>query len=148
MTPSDLHTLPLTDDRTLERGLATLLAPVVRRQLWILFLDERDVLVGPLMPTDDFPRSPHTRDREAQAHGDDRTAAEGIADCFARVLDEFDLAKIILVWERPGGRRLDDETRAWARELHRLFRQQGTRVRAQCLLSDRGLRTIPLDELL
>ncbi|WP_431801613.1 hypothetical protein [Microbacterium sp. bgisy203] len=147
MTPSDLHTLPLTDDDTLERGLSVLLAPVVRRQLWILFLDDRDILSGPLMPSDDLPRSPYALYPGAAKSGDDRTAGESIAECFARVHEEFDFAALVLVWERCGSARLDDETRVWARELHRLFRAHGTPVRAQCLLSDRGVRVIPPDDL-
>lgn len=148
MNMSDLHDLPLTDDAILAEGLETLLAPVVRRQLWVLFLDERSVLTGPLMPTDDFPRSPHATFPEAAREGDGRSAAQCIAECFARLVDELDIAQLVLVWERPGSSRIDPQTREWARELHRLFRDLGTRVRAQCLLSDEGLCTVPLDDLL
>lgn len=148
MNASDLHDLPLTDDRTLQEGLESLLAPVVRRQLWILFLDERGALTGPLMPTDDYPRSPHEPYPQAVGEGDLRSAAQCITECFATVTHEVGITNLVLVWERPGSARLDAETREWARELHRRFRVLDTGVRAQCLLSDAGLRLIPLDDLL
>lgn len=148
MNASHLHDLPLLDDRTLQEGLESLLAPVIQRQLWVLFLDEHSVLTGPLMPTDDYPRSPHHRDPAAVRQGDERTAAQCIAECFAAATSECGIPQLVLVWERPGSERLDAETKSWARDLHNRFERLGTRVRAQCLLSDAGVRVIPLDDLI
>lgn len=146
MNASDLHDRALTDDQTLQEGMEALLAPVVRRQLWMLFLDERDVLINPLMPTDDFPRSPH--DRSGGDASDDRSAAQAIADCFAEVMGEFGIPQLLIVWERPGRAPLDAETREWARELGARLRAAGVRVRAQCLLSGRGVRILRPDDLI
>lgn len=143
MELADLHDLALTDDATLEQALETLLAPVVRRQLWVLLLDDRDVLMSPLLPNDDFPRSPHER-----VDGDPRTAVQAYADCFAEVVQEVGVAQLVLVWERPGRGPLDPDTRAWARELHARFGDAGVRVRAQCHLSAKGLRMLRPDDLL
>ncbi len=145
MNASDLHVLPLTDDDTLQRGLEVLLAPVVRHQMWILFLDDHDVLMNPLMPNDEVDIDPLAP--LPNQDGDARPAAQAVADAFARVMDEFEIAQLVIVWERPGRKEIDARTRRWAQELGARFRAHGVRVRAQCLLSDRGLRVLRPDDL-
>jgi len=145
MDAIDLHHTPLHDDAALEEGLAALLAPVARRQVWMLFLDQDDVLTGPLMPSDDLPADPRRRWRAAA--GQWRPACDLVAETFSAVLDDLGLARLVIVWERPGTARLDTEVREWARALHERFRALGTPVRAQLLLSSHGMRVITPDDL-
>lgn len=147
MNAHDLRTLPLHDDDTLQMALETLLAPVVRRQLWMLFLDEDDVLMSPLMPSDVVEGDPRLPYPGAEEHFDDRPAAQAVADCFAAVMRECGIPQLVMVWERPGRGPIDPETREWARELAARLGAQGVRVRAQCLLGDRGLRLLRPDDL-
>lgn len=147
MNTHDLHALPLTDDATLQKGLELLLAPVARRQLWMLFLDDHDVLMNPLMPSDVIEGDPLAPCPGAE-DVDERPAAQTVADCFANVMRAAGFAQLVMVWERPGRGLIDPETRQWARELGNRLRAHGVRIRAQCMLREGGLSILRPDDLM
>ncbi|MFT4212509.1 MAG: hypothetical protein QM626_11635 [Microbacterium sp.] len=135
----------LSDDEGLVRHFAPLLGPALRRRLWLFFLDEEHRPVGPAIPTDDYPRDPHL-----PVMTDDLgtlTAAELYGARFGQVMRECDVARVVVIWERRGGRRLDRTTREWARAFGEALRERGGRVRAQLLLHDGGLCVIAPDDL-
>jgi hypothetical protein len=136
----------LSDDTALTAHLETLLQGALRRQFWMIFLDEEGEELGPVMPCDDLPPDPRglARGRGPGA----RPPAEVLAHWIAGLMDEFEVAQVVFVWERRGGRRIGEDERVWARELGRACVHEAVRVRAQFLLHDRGLRVLAPDDYL
>ncbi|MEQ6898898.1 hypothetical protein [Microbacterium sp. KR10-403] len=137
---------PLTDDTLLAERIGQLLERAMRRQFWMLFLDGRDVLAPVVMPCDDLPEDPlgfsPSEDLGEVAN------AELLGVRVSQIMEEFDLAQAVFVWERRGGPRVRDAERRWARELAGACARAGARVRAQFLLHDRGLRVLAPDDYL
>lgn len=137
---------PLTDDTLLTARVEHLLERANIRQFWMLFLDEEDVQMPAVMPCDDVPADPYT-ECEVEDLGT-VTNAELLASRIAWLMAECRFAQAVFVWERPGGPRVGDEERAWARELGAACARAGARVRAQFLLHDRGVRVLAPDDYL
>src|SRR6185312_5432348 len=57
-TYDDAKLHPLTTDALIEERVAELLGRAIRRQLWLLFLDEHDVQMPLLVPLDGLPQLP------------------------------------------------------------------------------------------
>ena len=142
-TPTD--TPALIDDATICRVLSPLLECAIRRQLWLMFLDEDDRIAGPFMPNDDYPLDPveTTRTEDLGVVPN----AELLAKRFGMLMREFGFAKLLVTWERCGGSRIDPATLAWARAFGEALRAEGVVVRAQLLLHDAGLRVLAPDDL-
>ena len=121
---------PLVTDELIEQRVSDLVGRACRRQLWLLFLDEDDVQLPILMPTDDFPVSPLPEYVRALSRG------------VSEIVEATDAAQVILVWERYAGAELTAVDRAWARQLHDECVDDGVRVRAQLLSHKRGVRWI------
>ncbi|MGN6125972.1 MAG: hypothetical protein ACTHON_05365 [Humibacter sp.] len=125
--------LPLsTDDEIVER-VGELVGAAIRRQVWLLLLDERDVQIPVLIPVGDLPPWP----------GDEGAV---FARHLAEAVHNTAVAGVVVVWERPGGAALDDEDRAWAREISLGFAGADLAVRGQLLSHDQGVRWLPPDE--
>jgi hypothetical protein len=131
---TDLH--PLTSDELIEQRVSDLIGRACRRQLWLLFLDDHDVQVPLLMPTDDYPARPE------QSH-----VAE-LANGIREIMGAANATQLILVWERYAGMDLTAVDRAWAQQLHDECTRIGVRVRAQLLSHKRGVRWIAPDDYL
>lgn len=142
-TPIDAPSL--TDDARLIEHFAPILDVANRRQLWIFFLDEDDRSGGIAIPIDDYPADPELLVTTADLGR--RSAAELFGIRFAGLMREAQLAKIVLAWERPGGRLIDPQTRDWARAFGGALRAEGACLRAQLLLHDGGLRVLTPDDL-
>ncbi|WP_029144506.1 hypothetical protein [Microbacterium luticocti] len=130
---------PLTDDILLTERVTFLLERANIRQFWMMFLDERDVQAPVVMPCADLPADPD------QAEGG-ANAARLLAQNIAALMAEFGFAQAVFAWERPGGPRVGDEERAWARALGAACATEGVRVRAQFLVHDRGVRVLAPDD--
>ncbi|MBF0815594.1 hypothetical protein E4U02_04140 [Microbacterium paludicola] len=140
---NELREEPL-DDAHLEELIGLLLTGAIRRQLWLLFLDEDDRLSEAIMPTDDFPRDPH----EPNIVDDlgPVTAAHLIAARMPLVLEAVGAAALVLVWEREGAADFEREELAWAAAMAEALRLQDVPLRAQFLLHDDGVRPLTLDD--
>ncbi|MCP2030973.1 hypothetical protein L1277_001064 [Okibacterium sp. HSC-33S16] len=133
---SETHLYPLVTDDLIEQRVTDLIGRACRRQLWLLFLDENDVQLPLLMPTDDYPARPEPK----------KTAE--LADGIARVMAAAHATQLILVWERYAGADLTALDRAWAQQVHLECTRVGVRVRAQLLSHKRGVRWLSPDDFL
>lgn len=144
MTRLDAHAaneLPITTDRDIERRVADLLQRAHRRQWWTLYLDDADVQQPVLMPMADYPDDP---DAPVGAEG---TVAQVVASRLAEIVESIGAAKVVFVWERPGGDSITTADREWASSLGAACRAAGVAVRAQLVLHDTGVRWLAPDDL-
>jgi len=136
---AELREAPL-DDATLEELVGLLLTSAVRRQLWLMFLDDQDRLSEAIMPTEDFPGDPH----EPVVVDDlgPTTAACLLADRLGRICGAIEVTQLVLVWEREGDAAFGAEELAWAAAMSEEMGKSDVRLRAQFLLHDDGLRAL------
>lgn len=142
--PASLRERVLAGDDDLAAFLKFLLLGANRRQMWLLFLDDRRRLGDPMMPMDDYPESPDgivsTEDLGELPH------ASLLMHRAEMIRGVSNNSAIVLVWERPGPRSIDKETAAWARSMARAARELGAPLRAQFLLYDDGIRQLYPDD--
>jgi hypothetical protein len=142
MTAAD-RTAPLTDDALLQERISFLLRRASTRQLWMMYLDADDVQSEVLMPCSDLP-DPATVIPTGGRGG--RTVAEVLSDRVRGVMSELRVTQVVFVWERPGGPRIEDDERMWARALGAACASRGVRVRGQFALHDSGVRVLAPDD--
>ncbi|PFG41229.1 hypothetical protein ATJ97_3777 [Georgenia soli] len=125
---------PLRTDEELAEGVYQLLGPALRRQVWLLFLDEESYLQPLLMPCDDLP--------EPMTPANSLTFGR-----FAGVAVEHSGASsVVLVVERPSGPLLTEADRGLMRGMHDGCLAAGTPVRAVLLSHRRGVRWVARDD--
>ena len=127
---------PLVTDELIEQRVSDLVGRACRRQLWLLFLDENDVQLPLLMPTDDFATRPDPAYVEALVRG------------IKAVMETAGAVQLIVVWERYSGPELTPLDKAWARDVGAGCAREGVLVRAQLLSYKRGVRWIAPDDYL
>ncbi|WP_344790953.1 hypothetical protein [Gryllotalpicola daejeonensis] len=125
---------PLITDTAINDRVARLIGRACRAQLWLLFLDERSVMLPTLMPNDELP-SPL-----------DAELAEGIASMLRQAIAGTPIESVILVWERPGGPIATTEDKQSAAALAWACADEGVPVRAQLISHDFGVRTLGAEE--
>ncbi|QKJ18732.1 hypothetical protein [Microbacterium hominis] len=135
---------PLRTDDQLRLALEDLLQCANLPQLWFIFLDEDQHLVGPFMPGDGYPDDP------AQPVDTDDLgtvpSAEVMAVRVGMIAELVGAAHAVLVWERPGPDRLTEGVRAWVRAVAAACLAREVSLRAQLLLHDDGLRMLVPDD--
>ena len=121
-----MHSDPLDTDETLVATLTDLLEGAIRRQCWILPLDDEQRPAGGIVILEDVPIDP------------DPEEVDHFASFVRRVLDETDSSSAVVVWERPGGPELRMLEADWAAAV------AGTDLplRAQLVLHDDGVRIL------
>lgn len=124
----------------MQQRIADLLQAAIRRQWWTLYLDERDMQLPLIMPMAGYP------DRPDEPCGEDGTAAQLLANRLSEIVEQVGAAKVIFVWERPGGAESTRADREWARALSEACRAEGVAVRAQLILHDGGARWFAPDD--
>jgi len=137
---NDATRLPISTDHDVEQRVADLLQHAVRRQWWTLYLDDDDVQRPVLMPMAGYPEHPD------EPCGDEGIAAELLANRLASIVEDIAAAKVIFVWERPGGPESTPADREWASALGAACRAAGVAVRAQLILHDHGVRWFAPDD--
>ena len=124
--------------------LTMLLRNASRRQMWLLFIDEKGRLGDPLIPMDDYPEGP-----------DELTTVDDLGEVtnahlymhrMRLFLEAIGHCAIVLVWERVGGRQPTAADRQWAAAMAHQARVFGVPVRAQFVLHDKGLRQLYADD--
>jgi hypothetical protein len=123
-----MDTEPLTTDTDIIDRVAHLVGRACRQQLWLLFLDERSVMLPTLMPCDDLP---------SPLAGDD---AGRLAGVLKQAIVGTPIESVILVWERPGGPIASETDRQSAAALAWACADEGVPVRAQLISHDFGVR--------
>ncbi|WP_345750777.1 hypothetical protein [Microbacterium rhizophilus] len=132
------------DDARLHELLELMLTAAIRRQLWLIFLNEDDRISDAIMPTDDFPRDP-----DEPTIAEDLgpvTAARLIAARMPLVCEAVGATQLVLVWEREGDAEFQAEELAWAAAMAEAVQATEVRLRAQFLLHDDGIRPLTPDD--
>lgn len=139
-------------DRVLDRDddlrdiLQLLLQSASRRQMWMMFMDERGCLGEPLIPIDDYPDDPNH-----VVEVDDLgavTEARVFMHRAGTLCEMTGNASVVLGWERIGGSAVSQEDRSWARAMAAAAGALGIPLRAQFIVHARGVRQLHPDEYL
>jgi hypothetical protein len=125
-------TQPLTTDALIHERATALVGRAVRRQLWLLFLDEHDLQLPVIMPIDDLPVSP----------------PDGAKLPIAAIAQEVGARSVVVVLERYGDDTLTENDKEWARHLRESCAATSVRLRAILLSHRRGVRWVAVDDLL
>lgn len=120
---------PLTTSELLQQRAAQLVGRAVRRQLWVMFLDEDDYQLPLLMPCDDLPDSPPDWPLPFDAFAD----AAGAAAVF-------------VVLERFGSDVLTATDVAWAKHVSESCAAASVDLRGIMLSHRRGVRWVAPDD--
>ena len=148
MTNADMDIRDRVVDRDddLADVLAMLLDTAIRRQMWLIFIDDRGCVAGPLMPLDDLRTEPdepvETRDLG------ELPVATVLMHRIGEFLEHTGNARVVLVWERRGSRRVQERDRAWAQAMAMQALELEVPLRAQFLLHNHGLRQLHPDDWL
>jgi len=123
-----------TDEEVLERA-SLLLGHALRRQLWLMFLDEDERQLPVLMPSY-LPRRPRAEHRD------------NLGRLFGVLCEDADADSLIVAYERRGPAELTDADRAWLATVHTGCADAAIPLRALLLVHDGGVRWVALDDLL
>jgi hypothetical protein len=130
----DVRDAPLVTDEEVLHRAELLLGRAIRRQLWLMFLDEHDRQLPLLMPTY-VPRRP----------------GPGHRDNYARVLgvlfEDAEADSMVVAYERRGGDALLAADRAWLALVREACEQAAIPLRGPLLVHDGGIRWIGADDL-
>ncbi|CAN5136125.1 hypothetical protein BH11ACT3_BH11ACT3_08270 [soil metagenome] len=131
---SEAALVPLvSDDDVLER-VTVLVGHGIRRQAWLMFLDDENRQLPLLMPTD-LPRKPRRDD------------AHRFAEFLSDLVEVVDAAAVVLTLERPASEELTEADLAWLRMMRSGCRIAGVRLRGPLLAHRSGVRWIAADDL-
>ncbi|MBO9626793.1 MAG: hypothetical protein J7484_10510 [Microbacterium sp.] len=136
---------PLRDDDDLSALLEQLLQRASRRQVWLMFVDQRGCLAEPLIPIEGYPDDP-----SAVADAPDLgevTEASLLMQRAGMLREAMESAAVVLVWERPGSRIIGVDDREWAVAMRDAAAEHAIPLRAQFVLHSRGVRQIHDDDL-
>ncbi|GAA2748651.1 hypothetical protein [Amnibacterium kyonggiense] len=119
--------LPIPTDADLLAAAGELVGPAIRRQTWLLTLDDEQRLGPVISRIDDVPVDA------------DPVAIEQLARMLRALTDEIDeVASVVLVWERPGDAEVRMQEADWIAGLA----ESGAPIRAQLLSSDDSVRLV------
>jgi hypothetical protein len=97
------------------------------RQCWLVFLDDGALPAACVTSIRDIPDEPDVHDGDM------------LADVAEQVLASSDATEVIVVWERPGARRMNTADWDWAYEAEGALASAGVPVRAQVFVSRAGI---------
>lgn len=129
----ETRTLPLLTDIDIQQRVSKLIGVALRRQLWILFLDDSNVQLPMMVAIDDHPIRP------------DVTVAS-LAERVERTLIDEGGRSVIVVIERFASSDLTAADTSWAAAIHDELDGQGVPVRGILLSHRRGVRWIAQDD--
>lgn len=131
----DVADVCLTTDELVLQRVRDLVEGAYRRQLWLMFLDERDCQLPIVMPHD-VPSGPN------------RAHRSGFRPFIAELVGEIQPSSIIVVLERPGPDTVRRGDRAWFAVLDDACRAAGVRLRGPVLAHDTGFRWVATEDFL
>jgi hypothetical protein len=124
---------PVRTDDDVVRLVEAVVERPLRRQCWVLFLDDRGMSIPFLLPIADLPYSP-------DEHVDDFAAL--IADIVA----QLGAVDVVLVWERPDADRLYPVDWEWVDACACALDEHSVRLRAQVVVHSGGAAIVEFDE--
>ena len=139
-TKSPLKDRVLDHDDDLTEAVELLLQRANQRQVWLMFMDERGCLGGPLMPMSDYPVDPN-QEIEIDDLGT-VTQAYLLMNRAGALLTATGNASVVLAWERRGAAVVGDDDRNWARAMTEAAQAQDVHLRAQFIVHARGVRQL------
>lgn len=119
--------IPLNTVADVVAAVDDLVGPAIRRQTWVLLLDDDQRLVQPLVPMDGVPVDPDPHHIDAMADRV-RMLIEAVPDAVAA----------IVVWERPGSARVRLMEADWMVGLA----ATDAPIRVQLIASDDGAQVV------
>lgn len=129
----DIRTIPLPTDRELIPHLQEMLEQALRRQVWIMFLDEQSRPLPLLIPMD------------VAAEARDGDAAD-LVSALSCVLLDLPGATLVITLERPGPMEIMDRDRRWLRALREASVGSGCAFRGPFLLLGDEVMQVPPDD--
>ena len=138
MTPQpyeDVREIPLATDALVLTRVVDLIQHSIRRQIWLMFLDEEQRQLPVLMPSY-VPRRP-----EAGALGP-------FGEFLGGLFDEVDASSMVIIYERVGSDSLSDSDREWFRLIHASCLAERIPLRGPLLAHDGGVRWIAPEDYL
>lgn len=145
-TNSTLKNRVLDHDDDLRDALEILLQEAIRRQLWLLFIDDRGCLGAPLMPMDDYPQDP-SEIVDVDDLGE-VSQAELLMHRIGMLVNATGNSSAVLAWERRGTTAVRAEDRLWARAMAAAAAALAVPLRAQFIVHDAGVRQLHPDDYL
>ena len=121
-----------TDDALLERARA-LLQQGVRRQIWLMFLDDEGRQLPLLMPID-VPRRPGARE------------APALARLLAELVDDFEASHVVVTLERRGRDLVSTSDAEWFRLARDACAGAGVNMRGPMLCHTGGVRWVAAED--
>ncbi|MDJ0336020.1 hypothetical protein QMG83_12365 [Salinibacterium sp. G-O1] len=129
----DIRTIPLPTDRELIPHVQVMLEQSLRRQVWIMFLDEHSRPLPILIPMD------------VDAEACERDSAD-LVSALSCVLLDLEKATIVMTLERPGPIETMDRDRRWLRTLREACVGSGMAFRGPFLLLGGEVKQVPPDD--
>ncbi|MDQ0642885.1 hypothetical protein [Microbacterium murale] len=143
---SSLRDRVLDRDDDLRDALQLLLQRANRRQMWMMFMDDRGCLGQPLIPIEDYPDD---ADEVVDVADLGRvTQAHVFMHRAGRLCQMTENASVVLVWERIGSSAVSPEDRSWARAMADAAGVLDVPLRAQFVVHGRGVRQLHPDDYL
>jgi len=131
---ADVDNIPLDADDAVHERVTALLERAMRRQIWLMFLDDEAFQLPVLMPSS-IPRRP----------------GKGHTDNFARfigeLVEQLAAAAVVFVLERPGSDAVTPTDREWLSLAANACHRAGVPLRGPLLCHDGGLRWIGPEDL-
>lgn len=130
----DVRDEPLTtDDSVLERA-CLLLGHAIRRQVWLMFLDEDDCQLPVIIPSY-VPRRP------GREHRENYPGMLGV------LFEEVDASAMVIAYERRGDDELTDPDRQWLDLLYDACAISDVPLRGPLLVHDGGVRWVAAEDI-
>ncbi|MFT4029493.1 MAG: hypothetical protein QM675_06420 [Protaetiibacter sp.] len=123
----------VTDEQVLERASA-LLGHAIRRQLWLMFLDEEHRQLPLLMPS-------YVPKRPSPEH------VENYARVLGMLVEDADAESVVVAYERRGDAELRDVDREWLRLVRNSCAEAAVPLRGPLLVHDDGVRWVGPEDL-
>ncbi len=130
----DVRDVPLTSDESVLERASLLLGHAIRRQVWLMFLDEHDCQLPMLIPTY-VPRRPGRQHRE------------NFAQLLGVLFEDADADAMVVAFERRGGDTLTAADREWLALLRAACTHAAVPLRGPLLVQDGGARWVAPDDL-
>lgn len=127
-----LDTVLDSDDKLLDRA-RDLLEHALRRQLWLMFLDEEGRQLPLLMPID-VPRRPGARE------------SSGFARFLGELVEDFEAASVVIALERRGGEGVTATDAEWFRMGRDACTAAGVPLRGPLLCHSGGVRWVAVED--
>lgn len=125
---------PLTTDESVLERARLLLGHAIRRQVWLMFLDDRDCQLPVLIPSY-VPRRPNAQFRE------------NFPQLLGVLFEDADADAMVVAYERRGDDELTESDRGWLTLIRDACASAAVSLRGPLLVHDGGVRWIAPEDI-